>query len=47
MAPSLASKPAMGTRNPERLAVTAGPFELIRSRPSKIVRLRGGSVASS
>jgi hypothetical protein len=36
----------MGTRKPVRFTVTDAPFELMRSSPSKIVRLRGGSVDS-
>jgi hypothetical protein len=47
IAPSLASKPAIGTWNPVSVTVTDGPFELMRSRPSKIARFRGGSVASA
>jgi hypothetical protein len=46
MAPSFASKPAFGTRKPVSVTVTGAPCELMRSRPSKIARLRGGSVAS-
>jgi hypothetical protein len=43
--PSLASKPALGTRKPVIVSVTGAPWELMRSSPSNTVRLRGGSEA--